>query len=204
MHVKLIDYLSNRRIAPILHNSTEKDDLIALKLMCIIDYYTEQGKLYSNIEREPKLLTQLMQFKSYGSFTYYDCIVDRVNGECLLQCEFCEFIGSYALVLTHMAINHNAHISNKMCAYCKRKDVVTHSENTLQNCYENYLKKHSLRVDGVKTEITFEFFKILKNIAKRLKVIIIRNDFFTGTEFSRIESVGRKIQNFPTTCTVFF
>lgn len=200
----LCEYLRQRPIGPILSNSSEKDNLRALKLMTVIDYYTDQRSLYAKIKIEPKLLQQLMQFYSYANFEYFDCQVNRAVGDRLLQCKFCEFIAPYALVLTHMALIHNNHISTKTCAYCNRCDLVAHSRNdSLQKCYEKYLTTYGIKPDTIDTTVKVDFYKVLKDVARSLGVIITRNDSFAGTGYARVEPIAKKIPNFPTRCTVF-
>ncbi|XP_055321043.1 uncharacterized protein LOC129577653 [Sitodiplosis mosellana] len=200
----LIGYLSKRPIAPILQSSAEKDDLRALKLMSVIDYYTEQRTLYAKMTHQPKLQHHLQDFHSYANFKYYDCQVNSAIGKRLLQCKFCELVAPYALVLIHMAINHNNHISTKTCAYCNRLDIVAHvKDESLQNCYNKYLKTFGLRPETIITEVTVEFYKLLRDLAKSLGVIVARNDTFAGIGYARIEPVIRKIPNFPRTCKVF-
>lgn len=200
----MCEYLRNRPIQPILNNSSEKDNLKALKMMTVIDYYTDQRNLYAKMNIEPKLLQQLMKFYSYANFEYFDCQVNRSIGDRLLQCKFCEFIAPYSLVLTHMALNHNNHISTKTCAYCNRLDLVEHSNNdSLQKCYEKYLATYSIKSDTIDTTVKVDFYKLLKDIARSLGVIITRSETFVGIGYARIEPIAKKIANFPRNCTVF-
>lgn len=200
----LIKYLSNRPIEPILRESKEKDDLMALKLMSIIDYSIEKKSLYEKMQDQPKLKKQLMQFHSYGKFKYYDIQVYGAIGERLLQCKLCDLVGPYAYILTHMAIVHNSHISTKTCAYCNRKDIIAHSlDKSLQMCYDEYLKKYDIQPATINTEVIVEFFELIKKIAKELGVIVSRNDLFTGTGYPHIEFIQKPICNFPKTCTVY-
>ncbi|XP_031622453.1 uncharacterized protein LOC116340226 [Contarinia nasturtii] len=202
---KLQTYLSNRPIGPIFHNSKEKDDLEALKLMCVLDYYATNRKLYPIIMAQPKLLQHLMQLNSYSSFQYYNCQVNHAIGERQFQCAFCELLGPYALIMTHMAINHDSHMSLKMCAYCKRESVVDHNANgTLEVCYNQYLKKYGIDLaNDEKLKIVTDFYKLLKDLAESLNVVIQRVEHFTGRFQPRTEQIPRKIPNFPTTCMVF-
>lgn len=154
----LIKYLSNRPIEPILRESKEKDDLMALKLMSIIDYSIEKKSLYGKMQDQPKLKKQLMQLHSYGKFKYYDIQVYGAIGE------------PYAYILTHMAIVHNSHISTKTCAYCNRKDIIAHSlDKSLQMCYDEYLKKYDIQPATINTEVIVEFFELIKKNRKRAR-----------------------------------
>lgn len=203
---KLQLHLLSRPIAPIFANSKEQDDFEALKLMCMIDFYADNRELFGKINKlnQPKLLGQLIQLHSFKSFKYYNCHVNRAIGDRQYQCTFCELIAPYSLVLTHMAIVHDTHVSVKTCAYCKRESVVKHNENgTLDKCYADYLKKYNVdQIDDESVQVIIDFYKLLKDIAELLNVLISRNENMDGIGYPRIEQIKRKIPQFPTTFKV--
>lgn len=134
---RITAHLPKRPFAPSLERSKEKNSEEALKVMCVDDYFIEQDSLYDRIIGQPKLLEQLMMFKSYRSSQYfhYDTIGIGIGNQ-LLKCKDCELVGPYGCILTHMAINHDMHIGLVHCAYCKRQKVATHmEEETFEDCY---------------------------------------------------------------------
>lgn len=200
--------LVNRPFAPILRNSKEASNLCAMKFMCVIDYYAEKYGIYEEIKDHPKMVQHLMQFHSYGSFKYYDCRIgygleDVEN--LILQCSFCEFIGTYSITICHIAINHNTHISLKQCAYCKRCDLSSHIDNkSLTTCYQSYLKKFAIEMISENIMmVTRNFYKFLKLLAENLDVLISRIGSYSGIGFQKIERIATAIEDFPSTCTVF-
>lgn len=201
---RLTEYLSGRPIAPILKESKEKGDLKALKVMCVVDYYMQKCNLYDRMKQQPKLLCQLMGFHSYGSFKFYDCHVVSEISSHVLQCKFCELAGPYHLMMTHMAINHNAHISHTCCAFCNRVDVAEHIQyGTLNECYRQYMERYGISPDDAPRFIVRKFYEQLRNIARAVDVLITRHDSFTGTGYRTIEKVNCKISGFPNTCIVY-
>lgn len=201
---KLIEYLKKRPIAPILVGSKEKNDLKALKLMCVVDYYAEKHGHFKEIRKFPKLMHQLLNFRSYSNFQYYDCHVNSGIGARLLQCKSCELVGPYALIMTHMAVNHNQHVSLTRCAFCSREYLSAHIQNdSLDGCYLEYMHKRGVTViSDDQRNIHIEFNKLLKDLSRALNVLITRTESFAGTGYRSIEPVQRKIPDFPRTCTV--
>lgn len=199
---KLTEYLSNRRIASVFEKSDEKMDLQALKLMCIVDNECEKS-VYHKIESYPKMFKQLLKFKSYSNFKYFDCRIDSALNNRILQCFFCEFVAPYALTFTHMAMNHDVHTSLKQCAYCKRSDLSTHiSQDTLEACYKRYILKYM--VDYISEEQTMgirRFYEIMKSISIELGVLIDRVSTYNGTGNAKTQNI--KIDGFKTTFTTF-
>lgn len=203
---QLAVHLARRPIAPIFEKSNEKNNEVALKFMCLVDFYAAERKIYNAINQHPKLLSQLMQFHSYGSFIYYNYQLNRVVSECLLQCKFCELTGPIGCIMAHMAINHNAHVGVKMCVYCNRKELNAHiHDGTLKKCYDSYIDLYGIVASNIKTsKILVEFFKLMKNLADTLGVLIIRSDTFGGVGYARVEQVERCYgPDFPRTCKVF-
>lgn len=203
---QLIEYLQKQPIAPILAESKEKDDTTALKLMCVVDHYTAKNDHYKKMANNPKLIKQLLKFNSYSHFKYYDCRVQSGLENYVLKCKFCELIGPYAVIMSHMATNHNAHVSHTICAFCSRKDLKEHLKtDTLNQCYREYQTKYDINENVLdeKVKIVDEFYALLKQLAKALDVTIFRNELFTGVGQRRLESIKHPIPAFPTTCTVF-
>lgn len=200
-------HLSKRPIARILNQSNENNDSIALRLMCIIDYYMEERHLYSRIAKTqcPKLLVQLLKFHTFVSFKYYDYRASRKVGDNVLRCKFCDLVGPYTYILTHMAINHNAHIGLKMCAYCNREELKTHFNNeTFDKCYNHYLQRHVVTRDDEIFEIVASFYALIKEISEKLNVCTVRNHAYAGTGYTAIEKIAHKYgRDFPTDCIIF-
>lgn len=100
----IFDHLSKCPFAPILHLSTEKTDLIALKVMCVIDYYMEQKNFYRNIQSFfiQFLLNNLLNFHKPSELNYYNYRPNERICEKLLRCKMCTLIGPYKYILIHM------------------------------------------------------------------------------------------------------
>ncbi|XP_037027493.1 uncharacterized protein LOC119068136 [Bradysia coprophila] len=159
----------------------EKNDETALKFMCIIDYEIERNGLYEKIKNTnyPKLFEELLCFHSYKNFTYYEYKDSPfLNGK-NVQCCRCELFGTYTSILTHIAINHDLHIGNRLCFYCGKKELKIHfEEESLQKCYEEYLlSKNITEVElgaiAVHKVIT-EFYDVMKSFSKSMGVLIVR------------------------------
>lgn len=200
-------HLSKRPIAPILEQSSEKTNPVALQLICILDYYMEERRLYAQIAKvqSPKLLMQLLKFHSFVSFKYYDYRASRKIGDKILRCKFCDLIGPYTNILTHMAINHNAHIGLKMCAYCNREELKVHFSNgSFNHCYDHYIRKRQVIKDDEITEIVANSYGLIKEISEKLNVCTVRNHAFAGTGYTAIEKIAQKYgRDFPTDCIIF-
>lgn len=190
----IAEHLQKGAFASIFRNSTEKDrsDPTALKLMCIVDYNTQRLELYERMQAAyPKLMTHLMQFHSYGLFKYYDYLVGHEIGKRVLQCKFCELIGPYGLILTHISINHDAHIGLKTCVYCNRTDLKKHfSDDSLPECYSNYLQRNSIQWDENVCTIVFEFYDMLKEISAKFDISTIRHHGFAGKGHGTVERLS--------------
>lgn len=179
--LELQQLCKNQPIAPIFERlkEEEKSDETALKLLLVINYVVLQRNLYARIgdTKLPKLLHELLGFHTFKSFTYYNYAGNvNFNGK-FLQCKFgqCQFSGPYMIVLTHMAINHNAHYSTTKCLYCCRIDLKTHFENdSFQQCYETYSASDNIsdmieEATGVH-DIIVEFYDTLKKCAETFGV----------------------------------
>lgn len=184
-HAAVAKHLQTSPFASIFEQSNEKDDAVALKLMCIVNFETQRHSLYPRIqEASPKLLAQLMQFHSYGTFKYYDYQVGGEIGKRVLKCKFCELIGPYGLILTHMAINHNAHIGLKKCAYCNRVVLKRHfADASIEQCYARYLRNNHIEMDAGTMKvykIVIKFYDMLKDLSIKFAISTIRNHGFRG------------------------
>lgn len=183
MNDALKRHLAGKKIAPILKMLEEKGEgnsVTALKLLCVLDYDAEKHKLYEQMENHPKLLQQLMGYHSFDGFKYYHYHLNKnltkIIGNRLLRCEHCEFLGPYAIVLGHIATNHNVHYGLKQCAYCKRMELLDPSHQ-MDACYRNYLAKYAI---NEKNTAKLEFLDVIKDIATTLGVLVSRNDSYGG------------------------
>lgn len=173
-------------------NANEQCNPVAVKLMCIVDYNVQRLNLYELMRAAyPKLVAQLLQFHSYGMFKYFDYTVGLEIGQRVLQCKFCELIGPYALILTHMSVNHDAHIGSKQCVYCNRTELRKHfGDGTLAECYTNYLERTHIQRDENVCNIVTEFYKMLKNISSDFDISTIRNHGFAGKGHGTVERLS--------------
>lgn len=171
----LLDHLKNRKIAPIVESSKEKDNIIALKIMCVFDYLLEKNQLYAEIEKTPKLLHQLLELKSYAKFHYWQYpAYSKFDKNYLLVCTICKVIGPYRLILSHMATTHNRHVSAMVCAWCNKTELKDHQTNkTLNACYEEYKTNNGI-VD-YDAKVFSKFHGLLYEFASLLGVCTIRN-----------------------------
>lgn len=186
-------HLQKGPFAPIYDLSNEKSNHIALKLMCIVDYHVQRWDLYTRIQESNnvKLLSQLMAFRSYGSFKYYD--YQAAMGKRVLQCKFCDLTGPYGLILTHMAINHDAHIGMTVCNYCNSTELKKHfDQNSLAACYANYIQRNGIEVDEAVSTIVTDFFIMLKRLSDKFKITTVRNHTFSGKGYGTAERLDRE------------
>lgn len=190
----IAQHLKKGSFAPIFEQSNEKDNDIALKLMCIIDFHAQKLDLYKRVQdsKSPKLLTKLMQFSSFGTFKYFDYQVGKRIGKRVLKCKFCELVGPYGLILTHTVINHNVHIGLKNCAYCHRTELNEHlNEDVLHECYAKYMEREHIERDEVVCDIVTEFYAMLKRLSDKLKITTPRHHSFGGKGHKDAERFGR-------------
>lgn len=206
---RISTHLRGRPIAQIYEQCNEKDDIKALKLLCILDFKLEQLGLYTKINAtNPKLLKLLMGFHTFASFKYYDYAVKKEIGTRILRCKFCDLVGPYARILSHMAMNHNTHIGVKICDYCKRVDLEKHFEdNTLEQCYQNYIQRYKWEDHEWNEnvcEIVTKFFWMLKKLADKFNASSVRQKSFTGRGYSSVERLSQNYgDDFPNECLVF-
>lgn len=206
---RIAAHLRGRPIARIFEKSNEKDNAIALKLMCILDFQMEQLNLYTEIQStNPKLLGLLLQFSSFASFRYYDYAVKKEFGPRILRCKFCNLVGPYASILSHMAINHNTHVGMKFCLYCNRVELEKHfDENSLDQCYQNYYQRnewHDFECGTKVLGIVVKFFGMLKRLSKKLEIYSMRQKQYTGLGYRAVEKLNQDYgDDFPNECMVF-
>lgn len=189
MNSKLTEHLQERDIAKILAQSTEKNDEVALKLMCIIDHALLKRNFYTKMKTEPKLIHQIIGFKSFCSFNFWKYIKpQKFPSDYVLECSKCKLIGPYYLILSHMATTHNFHVGSNKCLYCKHVDTKVHIEdNTLQHCYEGYLKKNGIENTSYPVVIV-EVYEMLQELARILGVLHTRTDVYTAKGRKRKEN----------------
>lgn len=186
----MLEHLRGRPIAPIVNASEEKDDGIALKMMCIVDFTLESSGFYQKMKSMPKLMGQLLNFHSFAAFKYIKYVKETTVIDKALQCKFCELIGPYTLVLEHMVINHGYNASAVKCMFCNDANLQDHNDSgTLHGCYENYKAKFS---NLLISDVIVEFYDLLKKLAKQLNVQCSRNKQFKNavSTFARIESIA--------------
>lgn len=180
-NIKLLkEYLSSRPISVVFDrlSDDEKNDETALIFMCIVDYEVAQNSLYARINSTnlPKLLHDLLGFSTYKSFVYYDYMNNFMLKDKNLQCSHCQLFGPYALILTHMMINHNISNGYKLCIYCHNQELKSHfnNESVFQMCYENYLRKYEISeivYESVTVQkIIKDFYCVLKKLSNSLGV----------------------------------
>lgn len=206
---QIVRHLRGRPIACIFEQSHEKDNLIALKLMCILDSEMDRLNLYAEINAtNPKLLGLLLRCTSFATFKYFDYAVKKEIGPRILRCKFCELVGPYACILSHMTISHNTHVGVKVCAYCNRCELQKHfEENTLDECYQRYIQQnewHEFECNVGALNIVIKFFEMLKRLSKKFEVYSIRQKSYAGLGYKSVEKLGRSYgTDFPTECVVF-
>lgn len=190
MNSKLKEYLKSRKIAPIVAKSEERNNEMALKVMCVFDDFLEKSGLYSQLEKQPRLFNQLLNFKSFASFNYWKYFKPhKFNKEYVLICRICTLVGPYYLILSHMATTHNTHVGCKKCLWCNDVDIKTHIEkNTLEHCYDQYLVEHCIE-HVVVSNVIVNFYRTILDIAKSLGVFHCRNGCYTGIGRKRRENL---------------
>lgn len=210
---RIATHLRGRPIAEIFEECSEENNIFALKFLCILDFELSRLGLYTKINAikltHPKTLKLLMRFHTFASFNYYDYAVKKkAIGSRILQCKFCPLVAPYAFILTHMAINHNAHIGMKMCVYCNSVELEQHfADNTLEQCYQNYMQKidgHDFEWNDNVSEIVLNFFGMLKKLSKKFGICSFRRKQFKGHGYGYVEQLNQNYgDDFPNKCTVF-
>lgn len=178
----IFDHLMTRPISSIVINSPEKDFDIALKVMAVLDYYVEKNGLYREMKQIPKLMEQLMRFRFFGSFKFYEYALKKsLFGTKLLQCESCEFIGPYITTLHHMVLSHDRHQSSMICSYCNTSPLRDHEQYyTLENCYMNYKIRQQINSNYECPPVVTDFYELVRKIASKLGVRIKRGEVFNN------------------------
>lgn len=202
-------HLKKQPIASIYENCNEKDNSIALILMCVVDFSIQRDarNLYDRMKNvNPKLMSQLLQFHSYSMFTYYDYQMNKTKlGKLVFQCSHCQLIGPVACILTHLAINHNIHLPGSVCVYCKHKEFRRHfDDNTFDECYKKYILKNDIKWDENVCSIIYDFYDVLKRLAVTLNVCVSRQHGYAAKGRASVEKLNQDYgKDFPTECTVF-
>lgn len=180
----ILNHLMNRPIASIVVNSLEKNFDIALKVMCVLDYYVEKENLYADIKAIPKLLEQIMRFRYFGSFKYYEYKLKKsLLMLRVLQCESCEFIGPYKTTLEHMVMTHDRHKSGLICQYCNKTQLRNHERcHTLENCFMTYKIRKQINSNYEWPPVICEFYELVRKIAVKLGVNIQRTEGYKGSD----------------------
>lgn len=186
MGEEIIEHLKKRPIASLLRRIESES---ALKLLCIVDWRLQKFKLYEHIVKHPKLLEQLVCFRSYEQFHFYEYRMKKDPfGMNLLQCECCEFVAPYNITLEHMVLNHGYHRSARVCQWCRKMDIREHIEsNTLDQCYREYMDQNKISVNSIACRLINEVFKILRSLAGRLQVLTQRQSNYCARTFARTD-----------------
>lgn len=186
MAFKILEHLKTRKIAPIVEMCDEKNNLIALKLMSVIDHKLEKFAMYEEIiSASPKLLKQLLGIKKFSKLHLWKYRVpNKFDKKCVLLCKV-NLIGPYYLIHMHMASTHDAHYGAKVCMYCNKYEIKRHiDENSLQTCYEQYLAKEDI-TDTKFPSIIVKFYDMLEELCNRLGISSVRNESYTAAGHKR-------------------
>lgn len=174
---KMQEHLMSRPMASIYLSSDEKNNKVALKLMCVIDFLVQKSRLNDEIDSVPNLRHQLLQLSSFESFGYYEYLgsCDCLQLE-VYKCKLCGLFGSYLLILTHLALTHDMHIGMKKCLKCKRSEI---NRNMSQEYHDLYL----VRMEHTMTypRVVAKFYDMLRSIGIALKVKVNRYATFDGS-----------------------
>lgn len=195
---KLQEYLSRQEFSPILNEvlHEQKNCVWGLKLMCIVHYEVGLYDLYDELIKRPLLMVHLMKF-DYCLFKYYDYQPLKRTTDCRLKCQYCSLVADYSYVLTHMAMAHNAHVGLKKCAYCDPKnstDLGAHTIAEFKQCQEEYYKKNYIttKKNFTVNNLIENFYKCMRKIADKLKVVVSRNRWYGGEAQAQIERLANK------------
>ncbi|XP_031628575.1 uncharacterized protein LOC116344248 [Contarinia nasturtii] len=184
----LIEHLKSRPIAPIYDALNEKYHLTVLKMLCVIDYHIDISGMYAEIDKMPKLLSQLLTSKnSFASFKYYSYKLPtnvKIENK-LLKCKHCELLAPYSTTLEHMAFCHDFHVNVNICVWCEKCDYHQHS---LEECYEAYMAKHQFSSTFYPPVIP-QFYRMLKRVAKKLRVNITHSQYFKNASNKHLETI---------------
>lgn len=190
MSEEILAHLMARPIASIvkLQNSESEE---ALKLMTVIDFMLEKSQLYAEILQYPKLLEQLLRFKSYDRFHYFEYKMKKVPfGQCLLICQCCEFTAPYATTLEHMVLNHGRHLSGEQCQWCQKSGIREHIDsNTLKQCYCDYADLNQIKVNSHVIRLIGDVFSQLRLLAVNLGVRTTRQASYRACISTGVETI---------------
>lgn len=180
MNGKILAHLQSRPISPIVNASKETDDVRALKMICVIDHHLEINGAYPELRAMPKLMGELLNLHSFGSFKYYKYHLPKLTFDYkILQCKRCELIGPYQTVIEHMVICHNLHLTPSTCMWCEKVDVQQHIyDSTLEQCYQAYVPRFS---SISHPPIIKKVYKVLEKLATTLNVRTIRRENFKNS-----------------------
>lgn len=159
--------------------------------MTIIDCVLEKSKLYAQILQHPKLLDQLLRFKNYEQFNYFEYKLKKIPfGKYLLGCQCCEFVAPYTTTLEHMVLSHGRHQSAELCQWCGESDIRAHIESkTLDQCYCNYSDKHHFNVSAHVIQLIDEVFAQLRLLADDLGVRSTHQNNYRACSFTGKETI---------------
>lgn len=181
-------------IYPIFESCEEKNNLTALQFMCILNFHITQRNLFVRINacNQPKLLGQLLQFRQFAKFKYYDYQVTSQYGNYVLQCKYCELVGPCGCILTHMTINHNVHTGVVICFFCDREQLKTHiNDSSLEQCYCHYMQRNNIEIDEVVYGIVVEFYDMLKRLCRYLNISTTRRKDYAGRGYKSKENLAQ-------------
>lgn len=189
MSEAIFEHLMSRPIASIAKTQAESE--VGLKLMAIVDYMLEESQLYAEILQHPKLLDQLIRFKQYDQFHYYEYKLKKVPFEqWLLECQCCNFAAPYTTTLEHMVLNHGRHQSAELCQWCGVLPIRAHIESkTLDQCYREYSQRHQINVSAHVRQIIGEVYKQLRRLAADLGVRSTRQNSYRACNSTSTEII---------------
>lgn len=190
MHQEIINHLSSRPFAPILqHQLLYGENTIALKLMCVVDYFLEIKQLYPEISIHPKLLVQLLRFKDYERFHYFEYkLPDFPFGDWTLVCQCCEFTAPYKY--THMVLCHDRHLSAELCHWSGQHELRDHTQSdTLSQCYQSYFYKKIGSYAGTHLSV------LIKNVFTQIRLLAAKLGVKTYryTRYRAIKSTAKEL-----------
>lgn len=186
MHQQIINHLSSRPFAPILQlQLMYGENTIALKLMCVVDYFLEIKNLYPKILSQPKLLEQLLRFNDYEHFHYFEYRLPNFPyADWILGCQCCEFIAPYKYTLEHMVLSHGRHLSAELCQWCGQHELRDHTQtDTLSQCFHNYYYKKMGSYAGADLNVLIKIvFTQIRSLAVKLGVRTYRNNHYLASK----------------------
>lgn len=191
MSKTILNHLMARPMSSIL-KKTQSENEVTLKLMCIIDHWLEKSQLYADILQYPKLLEQLLRFKNYERFQYFEYKMNKKPfGQLLLACQCCEFVAPYNITMEHMVLNHGRHRSAGECQWCCQLKIHEHIESdTLEQCYHEYIDKYQINVNPRVCKLIDAVFMQLRLLADNLGVRTTRSSEYRAHNSIRTEIIA--------------